>query len=205
MRLPPRILPITPGLRGPGGVRGLLSALGELKSAGARGVLLREPELTDAELLELATGARELFCDGWLGVADRLHIALAVSADAVHLGFRSMRPVEVRAMELGGLAIGHSQHADELAQTSMMADYRLLGPLHQTASKEGWVEPLGLDALEHLPLASTTWVVGGIGPGEVAPALATGVAGIAAIGAIFHSEDIGRSMAALLSAAEGGL
>ena len=39
-------------------MRGLLSALGELKSAGARGVLLREPELTDAELLELAERTR---------------------------------------------------------------------------------------------------------------------------------------------------
>jgi len=179
--------------------------IGDLRSildAGARGVLIREPQMTDADLLGFARAARELFADGWLGVHDRAHIAMAAGADAVHLGFRSLGLDELASFRSTGFGVGVSHHEPELELEDMRADYRLLGPVHPTPSKAGWAKALGPDALKGMPLARETWAVGGIGFGQVAAVLETGVAGVAAIGSILGSDDPGAGMEAMLEAAE---
>jgi thiamine-phosphate diphosphorylase len=199
--LPPRVLPVTPGVTEGRGVERLISQLKELVRAGAGGVLLREPALSDGEFLRLAKAAREVFVGGWLGVHDRVHVAAAAGADAVHLGFRSLSPGEARSVAPAGLGIGHSHHATELELREMAADYRFLGPIHRTPSKEGWVEPMGVAALDQMGLRGATWAIGGIGPEEVGAILDQGVAGVAAIGSVFGGGDGARGLAAMLEAA----
>ena len=201
-RRPPRVLPITPDTASSMGVEALVRQLHEISGAGAEGVLLREPSLPDKAFLELARAAREIFRGGWVGVHDRAHIAVEICADAVHLGFRSLPPVVAEVCLGSQCAIGQSHHEPEIDDQDMLGDYRLMGPVFATQSKEGLLEPLGLAALSGIPLASDTWAVGGIGPGEVPSVLATGVGGVAAIGSILGSLDVIRGMKDMLRAAE---
>ena len=201
MRLPPRVLPITPGECVKARLWSLVEQLRELERGGAEGVLLREPRLSDADLLTLAKAAREVWPGGWLGVHDRPHVAMAVGADGVHLGYKSLDPKAVKAMLGDEVAVGQSHHSAELSLSAMDADYRFMGPVHATASKEGLLDPLGTAALGEMGLRDRTWALGGIGPREVASVLTTGVAGVAAIGAIFSAEGVSAGVGAMLSAA----
>ena len=194
-------MPITPGSAEDSGLDQLFKDLRRLREGGGEGVLLREPKLSDRACLELARYARELFRDGWLGVHDRPHVALACGADAVHLGFRSLPPSSVRALAAGRLSVGHSHHLAELSALEMDADYRLIGPVHPTPSKAGLVEPLGLEALSRVSMASQTWAVGGIGPRQAREVLEAGVAGVACIGSVFGVEDPGLGIEQMLEAA----
>ncbi|MCH2104800.1 MAG: thiamine phosphate synthase [Planctomycetes bacterium] len=199
--LPPRVLPITPGRAHELGAEDLRRDLQCLREAGCDGVLIREPGLPDRELYELARYARDLFGDGWLGVHDRAHVALAVTADAVHLGFQSIAPLAARRILGPSVAIGHSQHAPELTCESMDADYRFMGPVFATASKEGILEPLGEEAFLSSSFLERTWAVGGIDASAVARLLPAGVGGVACIGSVFTSNP-GKSFLALLEASK---
>ena len=80
------MLPITPGRAHELGVDGLIRDLQALRDAGCDGVLLREPGLSDKALHGVASFARDLFVDGWVGLHDRAHIALAVSDSLLAVG-----------------------------------------------------------------------------------------------------------------------
>jgi len=203
MKRPPVVLPITPGSTSDSGLPQLFASLRRLQIGGGLGVLLREPNLSDRASLELALFARELFMDGWVGVHDRVHVATSSEADAVHLGFRSLRPELVKTMGLDSLAVGHSQHSAELQDEDMEADYRLIGPVYSTPSKDGLVDPLGVSALDSLLMAERTWAVGGIGPDEAPEVLRAGVAGVACIGSIFGVGDPAVGIRDMLRATSG--
>lgn len=198
---PPRIMPITPGSTTDSELPRLFGDLRRLLAGGGEGVLLREPLLSDKAFLELGLFARELFRGGWLGVHDKVHVALACDADAVHLGYRSLSPAVAKAVGAGSLSVGHSQHAPELGSEEMDADYRLLGPVFPTPSKAGLVDPIGLDCLSSLPMAARTWAVGGVGPKDVAAVLGAGVAGVACIGSVFGEGDPEAGIGLMLEAA----
>lgn len=203
MKRPPVVLPITPGSTLDSGLPVLFESLRRLQAGGALGVLLREPHLSDQACLELGLFARELFMDGWLGVHDRVHVAASCEADAVHLGFRSLRPEVVKATPGAHFAVGHSQHLEELPDDHMEADYRLIGPIFQTPSKEGLVAPIGVRELDGIAMAERTWAVGGIGPDEAPEVLRTGVAGVACISSIFGVSDPAVGMRDMLEATSG--
>ena len=78
----------------------------------------------------------------------------------------------------------------------MEADYRFMGPVFSTPSKEGILEPLGEEALLFGSMLEQTWAVGGIGPGAAARLLSAGVGGVACIGSVF-TNDPGESFRAL--------
>src|SRR5207244_3477573 len=76
-------------------------------------------------------------------------VALALSADGVHLGFRSAGAAGAREM-MGEVAlVGRSTH--DLAELdraiSEGVDYVTFGPIHDTPSKRGLLAPRGLAAL----------------------------------------------------------
>lgn len=202
MNLPPRVLPITPGLCVSQGLSRSLGDLAEIKAAGAEGVLLREPALCDRDMLELALAAREIFSDGWLGVHDRLHIGQRVSADAVHLSFRSLGPKEAKDLIGASVALGVSHHEEELGDASMLADYRFLSPVFSPSSKTGDRSELGLAALKSATMKGRTWALGGVNERVLAAVLECGPAGVAAIGGVFSDGRPGVNMERLLRAAD---
>ena len=180
----------------------MVKDLGEIKSAGAAGVLLREYSLSDAGMLELASAAREIFSDGWLGVHDRAHVALLVDADGVHLGRSSMSSDVVEGISRDRSCLGVSHHVEELKVRSFLGSYRFLAPVFAPRSKPLYGEALGTAVLQEATLKDRTWALGGVTPERVADILSCGVAGVAAIGAIFDGGDVGTSMERLLLCAD---
>jgi len=190
--LPPPIVALSPGsLSGERDLGRLRSALRVAVGAGLRGVLLREPRLSDRDLLQLIEHARELLPEpgDWLALHDRVHLAEQV--DAVHLGFRSLPLEQARACCRPSVSVGLSTHAGDAPETWQGADYRFLGPVFATPSKEGWVEPLGVEAFASSARlgAHPVWAIGGIEPAH-APALrAAGASGVAVLRGILQSPD----------------
>lgn len=176
--------------------------LGEIKAAGATGVLLREYSLPDSSMLELASAAREIFSDGWLGIHDRVHVALLVEADGVHLGGRSMTRPVVEEISSGRAVLGVSHHLEELELESLASSYRFLAPIFAPISKPLYGEALGIAGLQRATLKDRTWALGGVTPPRVSDIMSCGVAGVAAIGAIFDGGDVGGDMERLLVSAE---
>jgi thiamine-phosphate pyrophosphorylase len=162
---------------------------------GARVVQLRAKRSTDA--LALAWGRKIRALTRGAGVAfvvnDRVDLALACEADAVHLGQDDLPPADAHRIA-PRLAIGRSTHdAAQLAHAlAEPIDYVAYGPLFGTASKETGYEARGLAALREiashcapLPLVA----IGGIDASNCARARAAGAHGIAVISAIANAAD----------------
>ncbi|MFN0006445.1 MAG: thiamine phosphate synthase [Planctomycetota bacterium] len=195
-RLPPPLLAVSPGDLAAPVVPGFLAKLRAAVHGGLSGIVLREPAMGDRVLLELAREAREMLPeDAWLGIHDRVHLADAARADAVHLGFRSLTPLEARRILPDGIAIGFSAHeGDDLAHLAA-CDYVLFGPVFDTPSKRGWKDPVGLTGLARAVdvCAVPVWAIGGLQPEHAAACALAGCAGIAARAGIFAAADPARA------------
>lgn len=194
--LPARLLALTPGELVDGGERELRELLGRAESAceaGLQSILLREPRLSDRATLALARELRRLLGPRrWLGLHDRVHLAEASGADAVHLGFRSLAPSAARGLLPDSIAIGFSAHAGDPLEAWSDCDYLLLGPVFETPSKRGLKAPLGLAGVraELARATAPVWAIGGVDASNAEQVLPTKVAGIAVLRSILGS---GRS------------
>lgn len=195
---PPAILALTPGTLTAGAMAPfdeLERAVGRAVAGGLTGVLVREPGLPDRPFTELvrrvAAGLAEAPEGGWLGVHDRPHLATALAASGVHLGWRSLPPERVRALLGPDVAIGASTHAGDPAPDPDATTYAFLGPVRATPSKEGLLEPLGFEAFAAAARASRVplWAIGGLGPENAGLARASGAAGLAVRAGILASAD----------------
>jgi len=189
---PPELLALSPGDLSPETAGSWLARARAAVGAGLSGILLREPALEDGPTLRLACELRSALGRGshWLGVHDRVHVALAAGADAVHLGFRSLEPRVVRALVGERLAVGFSSHAPDGPQAWEGADYLFFGPVFRTPAKAGLAEPLAPTGLEGLAAraretALPLWGIGGIDPARAARVIAAGARGVAVRGGIF--------------------
>ena len=164
-------------------------------AGGVDAVQLRERDMEPGELFALADRLRRITREAGaaLIINHRADIALAVGADGVQLGWRSLGVEDVRALAGGRLRIGVSCHCEgELHSAEEAgADYAILGPVFFTPSKQGLIEPMGVDRLREtasgtdLPLIA----IGGIRPENVAAVRGAGVVGVAVISAIMASSN----------------
>lgn len=192
--MPGRLLALTPGtLRDGAGAAALERAVGAAFEAGLGSVLVREPGLSDRRLLALT---RRLLAiapaatDVWVGVHDRLHVALAAGAHGVHLGHRSLRPARARVVADGRLSVGFSAHETDEAEARVGADYLFFGPVHDTPSKRGLLEPTGQAALARCArgFEGPVWGIGGMRPDRLGAVLETGARGVAVLSDLLGSE-----------------
>ncbi len=190
--LPPPLIALTPGdLLAPGFDRFLTAVEGAI-DAGLRGILVREPQMSDRALLDLATEiASRLPSDGYLAIHDRVYLAAPSGARAVHLGFRSLAPSEVRQVVPDDVAIGLSAHAHDEPSMWRDANYLFYGPVFDTPSKRGIVAPVGLDGLAHAVRESPVPVfgIGGLAPEHAQELRRTGARGIAVLRGVFGASD----------------
>ncbi len=128
-----------------------------------------------------------------LVVNDRVDVAIAADADGVHLGDDDL-PIPIARDLLGPHRIigGSSDNTEEAAARRRDgADYAGIGPVFATGSKRDTGPVLGLDGLARavrdagLPLIA----IGGIGPENLESVLATGVHGVAVLGAVCLADD----------------
>jgi thiamine-phosphate pyrophosphorylase len=130
----------------------LLEATQLALKGGVRAIQLREKDLKTRDLLRVAYEMRALTLkhDARLFINDRVDIAIAIEADGVHLGQKSIPPYAVRRIA-SRLIVGMSAHSMEEAQRAQNqgADFVTLGPVFDTASKPG-AKPLGTEELENV-------------------------------------------------------
>jgi thiamine-phosphate pyrophosphorylase len=185
--------------------RTLIDAVAAALEGGVRAVQLREKDLDDAALYPLARDLRALTREygARLLINDRIDLALAVEADGVHLGTRSLPTAEARRL-LGPVPlIGVStHHPEEIAEAaSQGADFVTFGPVYFTPSKAPYGEPVGLEALRSACSVSPlpVFALGGIQPHRISEVLDSGAHGIALISAILSRPDPARAAREILS------
>lgn len=217
--LPPRLLGLSPGdlvaCDGAGHDR-FRKQVGDLVDAGLRGVLLREPALDDLELLAIARELSSILQGvdgGWLGVHDSLHVAMAAKSDGAHIGFRSLSTLDARRVIGDRIALGVSTHAGDAPDKWQGADYIFRSPVFETDSKNGLLEPIGLDGLDGVCAASLSktgpavFALGGITPSNCGELLGDGrikgLYGIAVRGALFDHDHARHHLADFLGQIEG--
>ena len=139
-------------------------------------------------------------------VNDRVDVALFSDADGVHVGDEDL-PVSLAREILGpGRIIGGSAYDAQGAQARLRdgADYGGIGPVFSTTSKPDAGPVLGLAGLARavreakFPLIA----IGGINAENLAEVLATGVYGVAVLGAVCLADDPAAEVAKLRSLIE---
>jgi thiamine-phosphate pyrophosphorylase len=162
---------------------------------GVDAVQLRERDMEGRDFHRLADEIRKVTRDVGvkLIINQRLDIAVAVEADGVHLGWRSLGVHDVH--QLGGphMLAGVSCHNEEQIREAEEAgaDYILLGPVFETPSKQGLTPALGLEQFRSLVSSAKIPVfgIGGITPENGRDVIEAGAAGLAAISALTAAED----------------
>lgn len=172
--------------------------------AGADAVQLRAPQMPARPLLRLAQTLRRITADrrAALIINHRTDLALAADADAVQLTWRSLSVAQARDLAGNRLRLGVSCHSRQQLQAAAQAgaDYAILGPVYPTPSKQGIIEPLGLNTFAEITAHSPIPViaVGGITPQNADQVRAAGAAGIAVISAILAAHNPAAAARALL-------
>jgi thiamine-phosphate pyrophosphorylase len=162
---------------------------------GVKGVLLREKDLPERELLALAGRVRDLTARSGvkLLISERSDIALAVGADGVQVSGRSLPAEKVRELIGNDKYMSVSTHSVEeaLAAQSAGADFITLSPVYESPSKPGYGPALGLEGLETVcrSLTIPVFALGGMNPQNAASALKAGAYGIAVITSVFSAPD----------------
>ncbi len=197
MPLPPPVLALSPGNLQPQDLDDFRRRVGAAIDAGLRGLLLREKALEDGVLFSLAAQLRDMLRaqGAWLGIHDRVHLALVCGADGVHLGFQSLPLEVVRTLTAGNLCIGLSTHADDEPSHWEGSDYLFHGPFGDTPSKHGLLKPVGEEGMLRARQATgiPIWALGGVHPEHVAGLRRCNLNGVAALGGILsHPDPAGR-------------
>jgi thiamine-phosphate diphosphorylase len=157
-----------------------LRALG---AAGIGAVQIREKDLDDRDLYDLARLARTLLPTATrLLVNGRLDVALAAGADGVHLPADGV-PVRALRERFGeGVLIGRSTHTVEEVERARGegADYVTFGPVFATPGKGA---PVGLEGLARATAAAgvPVFALGGVTLERFGELAGAGAAGVAAI------------------------
>jgi len=194
-----------PGLAG-GNAR--FSFLKKLVSAGAGMIQLREKGGDDADILKKAMRVRgKLPAGGPLFVVnDRTDIALAVGADAVHLGQGDLSAEAIRNFAGGRLRTGLSTHSYKQAVKAIEAgsDYISVGPVFSSPTKPD-KKPVGLKLLRRVAGEAgkaPVVAIGGVTPENLEEVFDAGASGAAMISALSGAEDVDAALEKIFSIIE---
>lgn len=159
-------------------------------SAGVTAVWLRDPAATGRRLYE-AAGSLLLRCrrlDAALLVGDRVDVALAVGADGVQLGQRSVPVARVRPWYRGWIGASCHHAAEVASAVEGGADHVVLSPVFGVPDKGA---ALGVEGLRSLLGVTRVPAValGGVEPGTVGLLRDLGLAGVAVIRALRDAAD----------------
>jgi thiamine-phosphate pyrophosphorylase len=171
----------------------LLAAAPTYLQLRAKGGTARAMHAAAQRLLAMCREAGVPFC-----VNDRLDVALAAGADAVHLGQDDLPLADARRVraQVGrpDLVIGFSthNHAQAVAAAEAGADYIGFGPVFGTATKANPDPTVGLALLAEVCAAVRVPVVaiGGITLDNVNEVARAGAAAAAVIAAVSNANDV---------------
>lgn len=182
----------------------------EAMQAGGRALAfhVRGPATTGARLLELT---RELVriaaaAEVALVVNDRLDVAMALGLGRVHLGQRSLPPLEARRLLGPGAVVGVSVHGLEEAAAAEQgrADYLMVGTMFATPTHPD-VVPAGPGLLGTVRRVAAVPLVaiGGITPERVGAVMKGGASAVAVVSGVWESARPERAVEIYLGALSG--
>jgi thiamine-phosphate pyrophosphorylase len=172
-----------------------LAVLDKVLAAGVRIVQLREKEMSDRALFELACAFHRHTAEAGalLIVDDRVDIALAAGADGVHLGQSDLPLAEARRIA-PDFILGASTHSLEeaLAAQDEGASYVNIGPIFETPTKSIQSGSIGPEMIgriaPHLRIPFT--VMGGIKLHNIGDVLKRGARHVAVVTAVTAARDV---------------
>ena len=158
-------------------------------------VQLREKAMSDGDLVDLARRVKARLAP--LGVPlivnDRVEVARAAGADGVHLGIDDVAAAHAREIlgSAGIVGVSAGTEAEAALVDPAQADYAGVGSVYPTATKPDAGPAIGLEGLSALrrKIPLPVVAIGGIGAGNAAEVMATGVEGIAVVSAICGASD----------------
>ncbi|WBU61710.1 thiamine phosphate synthase [Paracoccus albus] len=177
--------------------------------AAARGgvglIQLRHKTLPDAEFAEIARRLMAVLPEhgAMLAINDRIEVAQAVAAPALHIGQGDGDPARIRKRIGPDVLLGLSvEDAGQLAAVPKGVDYLGVGPVRATASKPDHAPPIGLDGLARIVGQSKLpcIAIGRLVQGDIPDLKALGAAGIAVVSAISRAEDMEAAARGLVQA-----
>jgi thiamine-phosphate pyrophosphorylase len=191
--------------------RSIEEAVAAAVAGGATVVQLREKSLSSADFYSMAKRVKAITTKARvpLIINDRIDIALAVSAEGVHLGQGDIPAAVARRMVGPNMILGVSAKTPKQALQAETdgADYIGVGAVYGTSTKSD-AEDIGLEGLARvravvdLPIVA----IGGITLGDSARAvISVGAQGAAVVSAVFDTEDVEvatRTLAVSIAAAK---
>lgn len=173
--------------------RGIYEDVSLAVKCGVKVVQYREKNASTGKLFEEASELRRLCRGITLIINDRIDIALAVSADGVHIGQDDMPLASARRLLGRDKIIGVTVHNEAEAREaeSLGADYLGVSPVFATSTKQDAGGACGTDmirrirAFSKLPLAA----IGGINFENAGEVVSAGADAVCAISAVLSSDD----------------
>ena len=164
---------------------------------GADAVQFREKRLfSTRELIEKATTMVKICTSSQatLVVNDRVDVAIAAGARAVHLGEDDLPQTHARRVLGAGVMIGGTANSlqQALSVEKNKVDYLGVGPVFGTTSKSKRAPDLGLQKLKEICRQTQTPVIaiGNIQPSNVQDIIRAGAWGIAVLSGVVCQQDI---------------
>lgn len=180
------------------GERGVVAVVAAAVRGGVSCVQLREKAASTRDMVLLAQSLKAALRGHGvpLVINDRIDVALACSADGVHLGQTDMPAPVARGLLPGHMFIGWSvetldQVKEAMAWPSGTVDYLGVSPVFDTTTKADLGQAWGLAGLRavrqatHLPLVA----IGGIHQTNASAVRAAGADGVAVVSAICAARD----------------
>jgi thiamine-phosphate pyrophosphorylase len=184
--------------------RTILQQVSAAVAAGIQLIQIREKQLTDRVLFELASRvvAKAQGTSTRILVNDRADIAASVGADGVHLTTTSLKPDVIRQTFGEKFLIGTSTHSLIEAREARRqgADFAVFGPIFPSPSKAKYGLPLGLAKLAEATRGLTQFpllALGGISLENVNECLCAGASGIAGITIFGESNRLANTVEAI--------
>lgn len=171
---------------------------------GATCIQLREKDLSGKELYKLARQLRILTRAKGVTfiVNDRVDVALAASADGVHLGQDDLPAEAARRIMPAGMILGVSVENEEQAVRAYRAgaSYLGAGAVFTTSTKADAGEPIGLEVIARICQSTPLPVVGigGINAANAGRVIEAGAQGVAVVSAVVAAGDIAGAAGELL-------
>ena len=184
----------------------LLDVVSELLDVGVNAIQLREKDLGDIELIQIAQPIAEL-CRNYkakLFINTNTHIALEIGAAGVHLPANAESVKTVKAQTDENLYVGCSVHSFDAAhkREAEGADFVTYSPIYPTASKPGYGPAVGVERLAAVAesINLPVFALGGITPARVTECLAAGAFGVAVMSGIMSPTRTGEQVKDYLDA-----
>jgi len=189
----------------------LADVVSELLDAGVTAIQLREKDLNDTELIQLAQPIAEL-CRNYeaklfINTSDKVLQRSTMSiegATGVHLPAAAVSVDAVKAQSDDCLYVACSVHSLDAAQKREAegADFVTYSPIYPTASKPGYGPAVGINGLAKVVenVRLPVFALGGITPTRVAECLAAGAFGVAVMSGVMSPQNAGEQARFYLNA-----